>query len=238
MSRRSSVFAALCLGSLLANANYLIAQDVRWRHDYASARKEAMETGRPLLLDFGTEACMWCKKLDATTFRARPIADALNTRFIAVKVDAERAPKLVQALGIEAYPEVIVAAPDGTILGRHKGYADVGEMTGLMENALRRMPKPQTVVPVAAVMPASQPAPVSLASRTAVEKGDPAREEIALKLSQVYLERGADLCRRGRTAEGTQYLEVASTLCPTSPTAGTAREMLDKLQRGDAMPRP
>ena len=45
------------------------AQEVKWRDDYAAARREATETGKPLLFDFGTEACVWCRKLDATTFR-------------------------------------------------------------------------------------------------------------------------------------------------------------------------
>ncbi|MGL6097907.1 MAG: thioredoxin family protein, partial [Fimbriiglobus sp.] len=53
----------------VATAPAATAQDVRWRHDYAAARREAADSGKPLLLDFGTENCVWCRRLDATTFR-------------------------------------------------------------------------------------------------------------------------------------------------------------------------
>ena len=58
------VFACLVIFSSRS-----LSQEVNWRHDYTTARKEASETGKPLLMDFGTEACVWCRKLDATTFR-------------------------------------------------------------------------------------------------------------------------------------------------------------------------
>ena len=31
-------------------------------------RKEAEDANRPLVIDFGTENCFYCKKLDQTTF--------------------------------------------------------------------------------------------------------------------------------------------------------------------------
>lgn len=256
MSWRLGTRTAIVLGLLALATAPLSAQEVQWRHDYAAARTEAAQTGKPLLLDFGTENCMWCRKLDATTFRSKPVVDALNARFIPVKVDANKAPKLVQALGIEGYPEVIAASPDGTILGRHPGYADTNEMSKMLSGALQRMPKPAapvaaapvpTVTPVAAAM-STPPAitqtvfpPVThqLAVPSApAEKWDETRDEIARKLTQVYLDRGAELCRRGRSTEGGQYLGVAATLSPESAPAGTAREMLDKLHKTEGVTRP
>jgi uncharacterized protein YyaL (SSP411 family) len=45
------------------------AQEVHWVADYNTARREARESQRPLMLDFGTVNCTWCRQLDATTFR-------------------------------------------------------------------------------------------------------------------------------------------------------------------------
>ena len=58
--------AAVLLSSITVQA-----QDIRWRPDFASARKEATATGKPMFLDFGTENCTWCRKLDASTLRVR-----------------------------------------------------------------------------------------------------------------------------------------------------------------------
>lgn len=109
-----------------------LAQEVAWRHDYAAARKEATETGRPLLLDFGYDGCVWCRKLDATTFRDPTVAKALNQRVIPVKVDAQRDERVVRAMGIESYPTLVLASADGKILGKHVGYAEVGQVTALL----------------------------------------------------------------------------------------------------------
>lgn len=143
------------LPSLLIAAAFLvsfssptIAQEISWRHDYAAARKEASETGRPILMDFGTEACSWCVKLDATTFRNPSIVKLLNERFVPVKVNGNREIRLTQALGIDAFPTIVLASPDGKVIGRHVGYADVAEMNALLAKAPpRQEPKqaaPQT----------------------------------------------------------------------------------------------
>jgi len=123
---------------VLSQTNQANAQDVAWRRDYAAARKEATETGRPLLLDFGTEGCVWCRKQDATTFRDPRVVKLLNERFIPVKIDAERENRVTQALGIESFPTLVLASPEGKVLGRQVGYADVAQLNALLGKAPTR----------------------------------------------------------------------------------------------------
>ena len=233
MSRPVTVLALLALVSL-GHSAVLQAGDVQWRHDYNSARREATEAGKPLLLDFGTAACFWCKKLDATTFRAQDVVDRINRRFIPVKIDAERAMGLVQAIGIQSYPTLIVAAPAGQVLGRQEGYLDASAMAQFLDGAYGRMPpRPSPVVPVAAMVAAPAPETPPVASPTQ----DTTREEIQRKLTQVYLDRGLDLCRRGRPDDGGQYFHLATMLSPNTPEAATARDLLRRLQAGEELPR-
>ena len=133
------------------------AQDAKWRTDYVAARKEATDSGRPLLLDFGTEACFWCKKLDATTFRDPKVVKLLNERFVTVKIDAQKYAKLAEALNVESYPTLILAAPDGTVIGRHVGYADVAQLTTFLSKA------PEPVAPKVAVPTPTAKHPLSKA---------------------------------------------------------------------------
>jgi thioredoxin-like negative regulator of GroEL len=113
----------------LAVCGQAAAQSVQWRTDYNSARKEASEKGRPILLDFGTENCMWCKKLDQTTFRDPAVSHLLNDQFVSLKVDAEREATLTQMLHITQYPTLVVAGPEGKIIGVFEGYQEVGPLT-------------------------------------------------------------------------------------------------------------
>src|SRR5438309_6591091 len=98
------------IGLLLALLTLLIshasgkAQEVRWRTDYNTARKEATQKNRPLVLDFGTENCPWCKKLDATTFQEPAIAGLMNERFIPLKLDGKEASRLLRSCEFKAIP--------------------------------------------------------------------------------------------------------------------------------------
>src|SRR5438067_2367502 len=71
---------ALCAGTSWA-------QEIAWRDNYNAARKEAKDRGIPLVLDFGTDNCFWCKKLDETTFRDPTVATVLNEQFIPLRID-------------------------------------------------------------------------------------------------------------------------------------------------------
>lgn len=139
--------AAVLLAIFFSDSSF--ADDVKWRHDYAAARKEAAETGRPLLLDFGTESCFWCKKLDATTFRDPKVAKRLNEQFIPVKIDANKHQQLTAALRVEGFPDLVLASHDGKVLGRHAGYADVAQLTALLDKA----PAPAAQKPLAKPKP-------------------------------------------------------------------------------------
>ena len=128
--------------ALLMWANPLHAAEISWRADFAAARKEAAAAAKPLLLDFGTESCLWCKKLDATTFRDRSLVELVAERFIPVKVDGERQEALTQSLGVQAFPTIVLLSAEGKVIGRHEGFADVAKMTALLRQAPgREVPK-------------------------------------------------------------------------------------------------
>jgi tetratricopeptide (TPR) repeat protein len=128
--------ALVGLATLLAAADAAPAQSVRWRTDYNAARKEAAETGRPILIDLVTENCMWCKRLEASTFRDPTILAALNDQFIPLKLDAERDPTLAQALRVQSYPTMVIAAPDGKILALLEGYMEAPRLNEYLQRAV------------------------------------------------------------------------------------------------------
>ncbi len=57
----------LLLASLAPAGMVRAAEEVQWRRDYGQARQEAAQSGRILVIDFGTETCYWCKQLDERT---------------------------------------------------------------------------------------------------------------------------------------------------------------------------
>ncbi len=167
----SAVLVSIVFVASGATAN---AQEVKWRQDYTAARREATETGKPLFFDFGTAACGWCVKLDATTFRDPKVVKLLNERFIPVKIDANRHEKLTSSLGIESYPTLVLATPEGKVAGRHTGYAEVGQLIALLNKAPAPTPapvanNPVAVAPVAVTPPPAPPAPVQPVAASVTE---------------------------------------------------------------------
>ena len=137
-SCRAPALAVFGLASLLAlPLSADCGDNVEWRKDYDSARKEAAEKGRPLFLDFGTEECVHCRRLDVSTFRDASVVKLLNERFIPLKVDANREPHLTQALRIQLYPTMILAGNDGKIITWVEGYVDSAR---LLEHLTRAVP--------------------------------------------------------------------------------------------------
>src|SRR5215471_7177806 len=77
---------------------------VEWRFDYNAAVKEAAESHRPILLNFGTASCGWCKKLDATTFHDRSVIETLNNQFVPIRIDADKNERLTEMIGVHSFP--------------------------------------------------------------------------------------------------------------------------------------
>src|SRR5262249_51233771 len=121
-----SLFAYVLGGTLCLLPSWANAQEagIEWRYSYATARQEAQEKGRPLVLEFGRKVCPWCDKLDHDTLSHPTIVKTINDNFIPLKIDGDLEPKLVDHLQIQAYPTVILADADGKILGTMEGFKD------------------------------------------------------------------------------------------------------------------
>lgn len=126
----------LAVGITLVILQAAMGQDVKWRLDYASARREANEKDLPLVIDFGTENCYWCKQLDLRTFRDTSVVNAMNERFVPLKIDATRNAELAEKLRIQSYPTIVIASPDGKILETIEGFKEAGPFHDILQRTL------------------------------------------------------------------------------------------------------
>jgi len=134
-------FAAAILIASLASAAAL-AEGPDWRTDYNQARREATEKSKPILLEFVSENCVWCKKLETTTLRDPAIASLLNEQYVPIKVDPQRDAELIQRLQIASFPTMLLAAPDGRIITIVEGYLEAEKLlTHLQAAAVACRPK-------------------------------------------------------------------------------------------------
>ena len=130
--------AAACAGILVLGLAPAPAADrpVAWRADYDTARKEAAEKGRPLFLEFQTDECFHCRRLENGPFKDPAVVALLNDRYIPLRVDAARSPRLTEALRIQAYPTMIIAGADGKIIAFIEGYVEVPQLVDHLQRSL------------------------------------------------------------------------------------------------------
>lgn len=99
------------------------APDVVWEKDWEAAFARARSEGKPVLVNFYADWCVWCKHLESVTFRDSKVAGMLAGAVVplAVDIDAVSA-DLLRQHRIEAPPTILLLDVDGSELGRIPGY--------------------------------------------------------------------------------------------------------------------
>ncbi|MBK7860507.1 MAG: thioredoxin domain-containing protein [Archangiaceae bacterium] len=109
-----------CAGA--AKARRADRGSVDWQPWEAETFERARSEGRYLLVDCAAEWCHWCHVMDDTTYRDPRVLEALEKRFVAVKVDIDARPDLAERYGEWGWPATIVLSPDAQELGKFRGY--------------------------------------------------------------------------------------------------------------------
>jgi thiol:disulfide interchange protein DsbD len=99
------------------------AVDVRWEQDWETAFSRARAEGKPVLVNFSAEWCVWCKHLDTITYRDAKVARVLAEQVVPLTVDIDQADReLLSRYRIDAPPTIVLLTGDGRELGRIPGY--------------------------------------------------------------------------------------------------------------------
>ena len=130
MNRSLCAVVSIAIAAIIAETSWSLAADpaIVWRTNYDAARKEAQEKGLPMLVEVGTEECVYCRKMDATTLQDPTVRALIQGRFIPLRIDGNRDQALAQALRIQVYPTTVLAGPDGKIHAFLQGYVSADQM--------------------------------------------------------------------------------------------------------------
>jgi uncharacterized protein YyaL (SSP411 family) len=152
--QRSVPWALIALAALGLGARSFgprVSDRVEWV-PLASAGELSRATGRPLLYHFSAEWCGPCKRLERDVFADPRRASWIGRQFVPVRVlDREREDglnsdevrRLKEQMGVDAFPTLVVARPDGTVVARHEGYGgNARQIAQVLDQALGRARKP------------------------------------------------------------------------------------------------
>ena len=136
--KKNSFFIPLLL-VIFFIANTAPAHAISWETDLAKALKDASVTKKPLMVDFYTDWCGWCKKLDADTYSDKIVNDAAE-HFTCVKVNADKYREMTAKYGVRGYPTIIFLNYKGDIEDTQVGYLNAASLKTKMDKVLQKNP--------------------------------------------------------------------------------------------------
>lgn len=95
--------------------------EIAWLTDYRSAMDAAAAQDKPVIIDFFTDWCTFCKRMDRETFRDPEVVGEARG-FVMLKVNAEKDRALASRFGVRAYPHFVFLSPRGKTLRSVEGY--------------------------------------------------------------------------------------------------------------------
>lgn len=112
-------------------------------NSFAEGIKKAREEKKYILVDFYTDECTYCQKMEAETYTDKKLIDYLNSKFVSIKVNAESDKKIVFdgkqiterdlaiGFGVEVYPTIFFMMGEKESIGSQPGFIDAKEFYSL-----------------------------------------------------------------------------------------------------------
>lgn len=140
MYRKISIIIGILLIALLLMPA-IKAYAVSWSNNLNAALTEAKNKQKPLMVDFYTDWCDWCKKLDQDTYTDKKVNE-LAQNFICVKVDADRDRAATSKYGVSGFPTIVFLNYEGAVDEKVVGYRPAAQFLQVMEMVLNKTKKP------------------------------------------------------------------------------------------------
>jgi hypothetical protein len=96
---------------------------IEWGRDFEHARQRALRERKTLLIDVMKVPCRGCEKLDAVTYPDARVVEAVNARFVPLKLNLFDDPReVVRPLNVLWTPTILFADRRGTVHYRNVNF--------------------------------------------------------------------------------------------------------------------
>ena len=111
---------------------------VNWVAWNESVFKKAKAENKLLVLDFGAEWCLPCRRMEKTTLVDRRVVELLK-QVVFVRLDTDQHTEIAQQLGVVGLPDIRFVAPDGLMLCQLRGFQEAESFAAALEQTIRQI---------------------------------------------------------------------------------------------------
>ena len=125
--------AALLLAGLAGAPAALAQEKIRWQ-PYDSGALAAKAEKKKLMIHFYADWCAYCKKMEAETFQNPKVVEALNSRFVTVRVDSDRQKQIAGQFRVRGLPDTWFIGADGVPIGNRIGFISADQLLKILRS--------------------------------------------------------------------------------------------------------
>lgn len=101
------------IGMLLLSCAVMMAADIKWEKEYASALKQAKAVNKPIMFIISNHNCRFCVIFDTTTLKDPKVVKKLNSDYISVIAYVDENPVFPRQLNVDGTPATWFLKSDG-----------------------------------------------------------------------------------------------------------------------------
>lgn len=136
--KKQSIF--IIIASLFILSLSAFAQDAEettmapYVRDFEKAKELAAAGNKPIIIDFYTDWCVWCKKFDKEQMTTTQAFDYFTNEVVMVKINAEVDTALAREYGVIGYPTFVLVSSSGDEIDRIPDYFPIDEFIKTMSD--------------------------------------------------------------------------------------------------------
>jgi len=120
----------------LLSCSNVTGTEIEWIYSLDKGLEIAKTENKPIMIDFYTDWCGWCKKLDSDTYSDLGIQE-LAKSFVCVKLDGDKNRELTSKYGVRGFPTITFLNSEGKEINKNVGYATVSALSAIMESIIK-----------------------------------------------------------------------------------------------------
>ena len=110
---------------------------IQWTESLEKAKKAALKSHKPVMVDFWAKWCGPCKQMLATTYKDKKVFEK-SKEFIPVLINVDENPDIVKKFKIDGIPVLLFLDSKGNIIEQSKGLQNSGVVLKMMSSALKK----------------------------------------------------------------------------------------------------